>query len=171
MNQYVEKGAKRQRLCENAETMTDANRACEVFMRWYLDERIHQVISDCYQMVEVVIADWELESSLHEMAPEDFKEIASESNTNYFDPESDNGWSDFALQQLLDASDHIRVFNSLLIDKKELPVPLGRRKAEMGDDNFPKRPPLDDSLDVVFRLFKDLENFDFKASMYDEPKK
>ena len=79
MNHYIELGAKRQRLCEmdSSETMSIANRACEVFMRWYLDERIHQAIDDYYQSLEEKIRFCEWEYSLHKMYPKDYKAITA----------------------------------------------------------------------------------------------
>ena len=190
MRQYITRAeAKRQRLCEiasssgkmapssetmstadrsmasSSETMSTADRAFEVFMRWYLDERIHQVIDDHYQIYEVVIRFWEYQQSLYHKYPSDTKELLSKTPDNaYYDPESNDGWSDRGRKQLFSAAYNIYTFNDLLINSEQLPVPLIRRTAKMekDSDGIPLLllQPSPDALVLVEELFKNLENVD-----------
>ncbi|KAL3909290.1 MAG: hypothetical protein SGILL_008143 [Bacillariaceae sp.] len=156
--------------------MSTADRAYEVFMRWYLDERMHQVIADFYQMREVVIAAREFQRSCHDQYPEHFKEVASRLPHRVFDWNSNDGWTDFGREEAAACEKHIIVFNDLLVDKKQLPVPLIRIKPEMGDEEgdedfrirFPKEPNLD-ARALVFQLLKDLENRDLESSLNKTP--
>ena len=159
MNHYIETGSKRQRVCKMAsETMSVADKAFEVFMRWYIDERIHQLIADQYQWMEVVHAAWEREHKIYEEStPEAYIkafELHKGEDVGHFHPSSSSGWTKSGALKLEGADRTIAHYNNLLVNKEQLQWPLKRKEPEMGEDNRPKMPTVD-AFDLVEQLLKD----------------
>ena len=153
MDKYIENGAKRQRICDMAssssetETMSLADKVFEVFMPWFLDERIHLVINEWYQWLEVVMWHWEMDRDYYKKYPEDFLKIAAEKEAEgtprYFDPKSHDFFTSYGREKFMGCQGMILCWNKLLVDKKELPTPLIRRKRALGEDGKPVLPSHD----------------------------
>ncbi|KAL3934356.1 MAG: hypothetical protein SGARI_003422 [Bacillariaceae sp.] len=149
----AENGAKRQRLCKvaSSETMTVADRAFEVFMRWYIDERIHQVIADAFQDYEFHIAAWFWERRVYTDEIQVYNEVILPHPNRLTCADTEGCWSEFGMKRMRALNGTIVHYNDLLIDKE----PLIRRKAELGEDGFPYRPTRRDTIDLVNKLLEE----------------
>ena len=150
MGLYVEKGPKRRRVYF-AETMSPGERAFEVFIRWYLDERLHQAITDDFQHLELMKAKFVEEKSNYSKSPKiwwkAYKEKYEKGET-IFDPRTKDGWSPVRRKTAKALTSNIRKMVKVLGEKE---WPSTKRPAIEMENGFPK-PTERDAFGLVAQL-------------------